>query len=173
RRPEAHHAGAELQGQPARRAARRPSRRCRAGRRGAREEARRGRRRQARLMQLPAIPARWGGGVAGAHPRPNGRGSPENYMASPKKCSFDVWLAQGKTVYRDVPYEVVTDWLQQGRLLGDDRIRPAKTEEWFLIEKVPAFAAFVPKVDPLRSDAKAEALEPMETGFAWGKPEEA
>ena len=94
-------------------------------------------------------------------------------MASPKKFFFDVWLAQGKTVYRDVPYEVVTDWLQQGRLLGDDRIRPAKTEEWFLIEKVPAFAGFVPKVDPLRSDAKAEALEPMETGFAWGRPEDA
>src|ERR1051326_7237564 len=98
-------------------------------------------------------------------------------MASPKKFFFDVWLAQGKTVYRDVPYEVVTDWLQQGRLLGDDRIRPAKTEEWFLIEKVPAFVSFVPHDDPLRrTDEKAEALEPVETGFAWGggeEPEEA
>jgi biopolymer transport protein ExbD len=94
-------------------------------------------------------------------------------MASPKKFFFDVWLAQGKTVYRDVPYEVVTDWLQQGRLLGDDRIRPAKTEEWFLIDKVPAFAGFVPKPDPLRTDTKAEALEPVETGFAWRQPEEA
>src|SRR5260221_10250691 len=88
-------------------------------------------------------------------------------MSTPKKFFFDVWLAQGKTVYRDVPFEVVTDWLQQGRLLGDDRIRPAKTEEWFLIDKVPAFAAFVPKVDPLRTDAQAEALEPVETGFGW------
>src|SRR6266568_6878900 len=94
-------------------------------------------------------------------------------MASPKKLFFDVWLAQGKTVYRDVPYEVVTDWLEQGRLLGDDRIRPAKTEEWFLIEKVPRFAGFVPKIDPLRTDARAEALEPVETAFAWGQPEEA
>src|SRR5205085_2571937 len=94
-------------------------------------------------------------------------------MSSPKKFFFDVWLAQGKTVYRDVPYEVVTDWLQQGRLLGDDRIRPAKTEEWFLIDKVPAFAGFVPKIDPLRTDAKAEALEPVESSFAWRQPEEA
>jgi biopolymer transport protein ExbD len=93
-------------------------------------------------------------------------------VASPKKFFFDVWLAQGKTVYRDVPYEVVTDWLTQGRLLGDDRIRPAKTEEWFLIDKVPAFAGFVPKVDLLRTDAKAEALEPVESAFAWGQPEE-
>jgi biopolymer transport protein ExbD len=97
----------------------------------------------------------------------------ESFMASPKKFFFDVWLAQGKTVYRDVPYEVVTDWIQQGRLLGDDRIRPAKTEEWFLIDKVPAFAGFVPKPDPLRTDARAEALEPVETSFGWRQPEEA
>src|ERR1051326_458311 len=90
-------------------------------------------------------------------------------MSTPKKFFFDVWLAQGKTVYRDVPYEVVTDWLQQGRLLGDDRIRPAKTEEWFQIDKVPAFAAYIPRIDPLRTDEKAEALEPLETAFAWGK----
>jgi biopolymer transport protein ExbD len=93
-------------------------------------------------------------------------------MSTPKKFFFDVWLTQGKTVYRDVPYEVVTDWLQQGRLLGDDRIRPAKTEEWFLIEKVPALAGFVPKVESLRTDAQAEALEPVETGFTWGHKEE-
>jgi len=94
-------------------------------------------------------------------------------MSTPKKFYFDVWLSQGKTVYRDVPYEVVTDWLQQGRLLGEDRIRPAKSEEWFMIDKVPAFSGFVPRVDPLRTDEKAEALEPVETGFAWGqKPEE-
>lgn len=92
--------------------------------------------------------------------------------APPKKYFFDVWLAQGKTVYRDVPYEVVTDWIQQGRLLGDDRIRPAKTEEWFLIEKVPAFSGFIPKPDPLRTDAQAEALEPVETGFGWRGGEE-
>jgi biopolymer transport protein ExbD len=92
--------------------------------------------------------------------------------ASPKKYLFDVWLTQGKTVYRDVPYEVVTDWLQQGRLLGEDRIRPAKTDEWFTVEKVPAFAAFVPKVSPLRTDTKAETLEPVETGFQWRNPDE-
>jgi biopolymer transport protein ExbD len=93
-------------------------------------------------------------------------------MADPKKFFFDVWLSQSKTVYRDVPYEVVTDWLQQGRLLGDDRIRPAGTEQWFQIAEVPAFAGFIPKADPLRTDEKAEALEPLEMGFAWGKQEE-
>lgn len=93
-------------------------------------------------------------------------------MASPKKYFFDVWLSQGKTVYKDVPYEVITDWLQQGRLLGDDRIRPAGTQDWFPIAGVPAFAGFIPKVDPLRTDEKAEALEPLEMGFKWGKHQE-
>ena len=93
-------------------------------------------------------------------------------MSTPKKFYFDVWLSQGKTVYRDVPYEVVTDWLQQGRLLGEDRIRPAKTEDWFMIDKVPAFSGFVPRVDPLRTDAQQEALEPVETGFGWSNKAE-
>jgi biopolymer transport protein ExbD len=93
-------------------------------------------------------------------------------MSSPKKFFFDVWLSQGKTVYRDVPYEVVTDWLQQGRLLGDDRIRPAGTEQWFPIADVPAFAGFIPHANPLRTDEKAEALEPLDMGFEWGRQEE-
>ncbi len=93
-------------------------------------------------------------------------------MSSPKKFFFDVWLSQGKTVYRDVPYEVVTDWLQQGRLLGDDRIRPAGTEQWFPIADVPAFASFIPLANPLRTDEKAEALEPLDMGFEWGRKQE-
>src|SRR5262249_30858378 len=90
-------------------------------------------------------------------------------MATPKKFMFDVWLVQGQTVYRAVPYEVVTDWIQQGRLLEDDRIRPAGTEEWFILSKVPALAGFLPQPETLRTDAAAEALEPVETGFDWRK----
>jgi biopolymer transport protein ExbD len=93
-------------------------------------------------------------------------------MSSPKKFFFDVWLSQGKTVYKDVPHEVITDWLQQGRLLGDDRIRPAGMQDWFPIAGVPAFAGFIPKADLLRTDEKAEALEPLEMGFQWGKEQE-
>lgn len=91
---------------------------------------------------------------------------------TPKKMLFDVWLLQGNSVYRAVPYEVVTDWLQQGRLLEDDRVRPSGTEQWFVMGQVPAFASFIPKAEPLRTDERAEALEPVETGFAWQKPKE-
>ena len=89
-------------------------------------------------------------------------------MPTPKKFFFDVWLVQGNMVYRSVPYEVVTDWIQQQRLLADDHIRPTGTEEWFVLGKVPAFSGFLPQPESLRTDAQAEALEPMETGFAWG-----
>jgi biopolymer transport protein ExbD len=90
-------------------------------------------------------------------------------MSTPKKFFFDVWLVQGNMVYRSVPYEVVTDWIQQQRLLADDHIRPTGTEEWFVLGKVPAFSGFLPQPEPLRTDAQAEALEPLETGFVWGK----
>ncbi len=90
-------------------------------------------------------------------------------MAEPKKFQFDVWLTHANTVYRGVPYEVVTDWIQQGRLLEDDRIRPVATEEWFVLAKVPAFSGYLPKHEPLRTDQQAEALEPVESGFAWGQ----
>jgi biopolymer transport protein ExbD len=90
-------------------------------------------------------------------------------MAAAKKFFFDVWLIQGNMVYRSVPYEVVTDWIQQGRLLTDDRIRPTGTEEWFELGRVPAFAGFLPAPEPLRTDAAAESLEPMESSFSWGK----
>src|SRR5262245_33566961 len=83
------------------------------------------------------------------------------------KRILDVWIVELNTVYREVPFTVVTDWLQQGRLLADDRVRPAGTEKWYAIAKVPALAAFVPHEEPHRPDDQAEALEPVETGFHW------
>ena len=88
-------------------------------------------------------------------------------MADKSKFFFDLWLTHGNSVYRAVPYEVVTDWIQQGRVLDDDRIRPAGSEKWFALAEVPAFAAFIPKPDMLRTDEHAEALEPVETQFSW------
>ena len=36
-----------------------------------------------------------------------------------KKRLLDVWIVGINMVYREVPFAVVTDWLQQGRLLVD------------------------------------------------------
>jgi len=93
-------------------------------------------------------------------------------MADPSRFTFDVWLTHAGTVYRAVPFNVVTDWIQQGRLLEDDRIRPVGTEQWMILGQIPAFAAFIPKNEALRTDAQAEALEPVESPFAWGGKQE-
>ncbi len=45
-------------------------------------------------------------------PKANGRGQ---VVAKPPKA-FDVWFVAANTVYKGVPYNVVADWAQQGRL---------------------------------------------------------
>ena len=82
---------------------------------------------------------------------------------------LDVWIIDSNTVYREVPFTVVCDWVQQGRLLEDDRVRRSGTAEWRPIGQTRAFAVFVPKPEPTRPDDQAEALEPVEFEFGWKK----
>ena len=49
---------------------------------------------------------------------------------SAKRRFLDVWIIEGNTVYKEVPFDVVADWVQQGRLLEDDMLRPSGTSEW-------------------------------------------
>jgi biopolymer transport protein ExbD len=89
-----------------------------------------------------------------------------------KKRLLDVWIVESNTVYREVPYTVVTDWVQQGRLLADDRVRPAGDGNWQVLGKVKSLAAYLPKVEPQRVEDQAEALEPVEIDFGWKRPTE-
>jgi hypothetical protein len=41
-----------------------------------------------------------------------------------KRRFLDIWVVDTNTVYREVPFTVVTDWIQQGRLLVEDKGRP-------------------------------------------------
>src|SRR5262249_28529811 len=84
-----------------------------------------------------------------------------------KAQTFDIWIVETNTVYQQVPYTVITDWAQQGRLLGEDRIRRSGTENWTLLADVPAFEAFLPKAEPHRIDDQAEAFEQVEGEFRW------
>jgi biopolymer transport protein ExbD len=92
-------------------------------------------------------------------------------MAGKKKL-LDVWIVDLNTVYREVPYAVVTDWLQQGRLLGDDKVRSAGAANWHTIGRVPALAPYLPKKEEFRAEDQAEALEPVEVGFDWKRADE-
>lgn len=78
---------------------------------------------------------------------------------------FDVWLVRANRVYQAVPYEVVADWLQQGRVTATDRARVDGTEPWQDVSAVPGLAVYLPQRSPLPVDDGAEALEPVELGI--------
>ena len=79
-----------------------------------------------------------------------------------KRRFLDVWIVEGNTVYKEVPFTVVADWTQQGRLLEDDMLRPSGTEKWYRLGNTPVLAAYLPREDPYRTDDQAEALEAVE-----------
>jgi biopolymer transport protein ExbD len=87
-----------------------------------------------------------------------------------KRRFLDVWIIDSNTVYREVPFQVVTDWVQQGRLLENDMLRPSGTAEWFRVGGSPEFAPYLPRAEPFRVEDQAEALEPVELDFRWKKP---
>jgi biopolymer transport protein ExbD len=84
-----------------------------------------------------------------------------------KRRFLDVWIIETNVIYREVPFEVVTDWVQQGRLLADDKLRPSGTAEWFRLGDNPSFAAYLPRSEPFAANDQAEALERVEVQFAW------
>jgi biopolymer transport protein ExbD len=87
-----------------------------------------------------------------------------------KRRFLDVWIIESNTVYREVPFTVVVDWVQQGRLLEDDMLRPSGTAEWFKVGDSPSFAPYLPKAEPYRAEDQAEALEPVQVDFTWKRP---
>jgi biopolymer transport protein ExbD len=80
---------------------------------------------------------------------------------------FDLWIVEINKVYKKVPYTVVADWAQQGRLLGEDKLRLHGTDQWLLLADVPAFQAFLPRMEPHRAEDQAEALEAVHVDFSW------
>jgi len=84
-----------------------------------------------------------------------------------KRKFLDVWVVESNTVYKEVPYTIVTDWVQQGRLLEDDRVKPSGSAQWLRLGDTTAFASFLPKVEPFRVEDQAEALEPVQVDFTW------
>src|SRR5206468_11356769 len=106
-------------------------------------------------------------------PRIPGRKRQEGHSPMAEKRRFiDVWLVEPNTVYREVPYNVVTDWVGQSRLLPDDMIRPSGTAQWFRVGDSPEFSPFLPKAEPVGIEDEASALERVDMGFNWKRPGE-
>jgi biopolymer transport protein ExbD len=83
---------------------------------------------------------------------------------------IDVWIVESNTVYREVPFTVVTDWVQQGRLLEDDKIKASGTADWSRVGASADFAPYLPRPDPTRADDQAEALEAVGLDVGWRRP---
>jgi biopolymer transport protein ExbD len=87
-----------------------------------------------------------------------------------KRRFLDVWIVDSNTVYREVPFTVVADWVQQGRLLEDDKLCPSGTKQWARVGESPEFSPYLPRAEPFRVEDQAEALEPVHLDFGWRKP---
>ena len=92
-------------------------------------------------------------------------------MSDQPKRFFDVWFVQANSVIKETPYHIVTDWIQQGRAVPDDQIKPSGTSEWYPIGTVVAFEPYFPKPAARPEDA-AEAMAPVEMDFDWQNPGE-
>lgn len=93
-------------------------------------------------------------------------------MADQPKRFFDLWFVQANNVVKEVPFHVVTDWLQQGRATGDDRIKPSGTADWYPLGSVLAFQAYLPQPIPLRPEAPpGEPIAPVEWDEEWRRTE--
>lgn len=86
---------------------------------------------------------------------------------------FNVWLVQPNTVYRGVPFSVVCDWIQEGRLLGRDCVRTPGAPAWEYLDAHPLFQPYFGLGGLPTAQDTAEALEPIEIDFAAArKPDE-
>jgi biopolymer transport protein ExbD len=89
-----------------------------------------------------------------------------------KRRFLDVWIIETNTVYKEVPFAVVSDWVQQGRLLEDDMIKPSGTKDWFKLGSSPELTPYLPRPEPHRPADEAEALEPVMLEFTYKRPRE-
>jgi biopolymer transport protein ExbD len=58
-------------------------------------------------------------------------------------------------------YDVLTDWLQQGRVTAGDKLRTDGSGDWRHVADVPGLAAFLPRAEADQPNDVAEAFEPV------------
>jgi biopolymer transport protein ExbD len=93
-------------------------------------------------------------------------------MSDQPKRFFDLWFVQANTVTKEVPFHVVTDWIQQGRAIPMDKVKPSGTADWYDIGTVVAFQPYFPQPETKRPQDATEAMAPVEMEFDYKKPED-
>jgi biopolymer transport protein ExbD len=85
-------------------------------------------------------------------------------VAKPPKA-FDVWFVVANTVYKGVPYNVVADWAQQGRLAATDMVRPAGTNmAWATVAEHEFLSDYLPRPSAAKGVTAAGAFEVVDSG---------
>ena len=87
-------------------------------------------------------------------------------MAVSSKSTYDVWFVAANTVYKQVPYSVIADWVGQGRLNATDRLKETGTDDWRQVDQFKRFRDYLPR--PL-----VTSVENIETTTLEGAPGEA
>lgn len=93
-------------------------------------------------------------------------------MAADTPRFFNVWLVQPNTVYRGVPYSVICDWIQEGRLLGRDCVRTPGAPSWEYLDAHTLFKPYFGGNELPGADDASEALTPIEIDFGPKRREE-
>jgi biopolymer transport protein ExbD len=77
---------------------------------------------------------------------------------------LDVWFVSAEQVYRGVPFQVTAGWVEQGRLAGTDKVRPAKTSDpWVTVGDHPLLADYLIRpAGPRVVAAGTAAVAPLE-----------
>ena len=87
-------------------------------------------------------------------------------MADQPKRFFDLWFVQANTVTKEVPFHVVTDWVQQARAVAEDKVRPSGTADWYPLGSVVAFQPYFPSPE-LTPYEEPEEIAPVEMEPEW------
>ena len=82
---------------------------------------------------------------------------------------IDVWFIKQNKAVRGVPFLVVADWIQGGRLTADDKVQTKHDSPWQRVGDVDLLAAYIPRPVEHRAEDQAEALEPVELDFRFRK----
>ena len=82
---------------------------------------------------------------------------------------FDIWFTTANKVIKGVPYDVVANWIQQGKVATDDQLKKSGSDDWSLLESVSAFKPYFAPPEEHRPQDVAEALEPVELDLDWKK----
>jgi biopolymer transport protein ExbD len=82
-----------------------------------------------------------------------------------ERGQYDILIRAIDRVYPQIPYTLLANWIQEGRVLEDDNVRPTGTSQWIELRQEPLLAAYLPRPATIRADDQAEALEPVELGF--------